>query len=245
MKILVCLSKSPDTTAKIRFTDDKKKFDEEGVEFIINPNDDFAIAKAVELKEEKDAEVTVINVGKKDTEQIIRKALAIGADQAIRVDAEPLDAYFVATQIAEHAKEEDYDLILTGRETINYNGAQVSGMLAEMLDLPYVSGSPGLNIKNGSAEVVREIEGGEQTVEIDMPCLISAQENIAEPKIPNMRGIMTARKKPLEVVEPKEVDKLTTVEYYDTPPPKGECKLVDPENIDEFIDLLHNDAKVI
>ncbi len=245
MKILVCLSKSPDTTAKIRFTEDNTKFDEEGVEFIINPNDDFAIAKAVELQEEKEAEVTIINVGKKDTEQIIRKGLAIGADQAIRVDAQPLDAYFVAAQIAEHAKEEDYDLILTGRETINYNGSQVPGMLAEMLDLPFVCGSPGLNIQNGTAEVVREIEGGEQKVEVDMPCVISAQENIAEPKIPNMRGIMSARKKPLDVIEPKEVDQLTSVEYYDTPPPKGECKLVDPENLDEFIDLLHNDANVI
>src|ERR1051326_2525975 len=202
MKFLVCISQVPDTTTKITFTPDKKALNTQGVQFIINPFDEIALTRALELKESLGGTVTVINVGAANTEPNIRKALAIGADDAIRVNAEPTDAFFVASQLAEVAKKNNYDIILTGRESIDYNGAQVGTMLAELLNLPSVSVATRLDVSGAEATVEREIDGGKEVVSVKLPFVASAQKGMAEPRIPNMRGIMSARTKPLAVVEP-------------------------------------------
>lgn len=244
MKILVCVSKVPDTTTKIQFTDNGTKFDETGVQFIANPYDEwYALVRAVELKESLGGEVTVINVGPAANEQVIRKCLAIGADKAIRVDAEPSDALYTARQIAAHAQ--GYDLILLGKETIDYNGSVLGGMLAELLDLPYVSLSSKLEVDGNVATIARDIEGGKEILKVTMPFVASAQKGMAEARIPNMRGIMQARTKPLEVVAPVEAAAGSRVTAYELPPAKGNVKLVDPENMDELVRLLHEEAKVL
>jgi len=249
MKILVCVSKVPDTTSKINFTDNNTRFDSNGVQWIINPYDEwYALVRAIELKEEKggDSKVVVMHVGPKENEQIIRKALAIGADEAVRVDMEALDTYNTAFQIAEYARNESFDLILTGKETIDYNGAALAGMMAGMLDLPFVSFASKLDIENeGTAILRREIEGGEEVVEAPLPLVVSAQKGMAEARIPSMRGIMQARTKPLTVVEAKEAPVLTRIVKYEKPAAKSGCKYIDPEHPEELIDLLHNEAKVI
>ena len=245
MKILVCISKTPDTTTKIAFKDNNTKFVTDGVQFIINPMDEFALTRALELKEKLSGTVTIINVGLVDTEPIIRKAFAIGADDGIRVDAEPTDSFFTATQIAHHAKEVGYDLILLGRETIDFNGSQVGGMIAEILDLPFVAGCSRLDVEGEKLNMDREIEGGKETLTVKFPCIASCQEGIAEPRIPNMRGIMSARTKPLKVVPSAGNEMLTAVSVYEMPPAKGGCKYVDAQNAEELINLLHNEAKVI
>ncbi len=249
MKILVCISKVPDTTSKINFTDNDTRFDSNGVQWIINPYDEwYALVRAIELKEEKggDSKVVVIHVGPKENEQIIRKALAIGADEAVRVDMEALDTYNTAFQIAEYARNEQFDLILAGKETIDYNGAALGGMLAGMLDLPFISFASKLDIgDDGTAVLKREIEGGEEEVEAPLPLVISAQKGMAEARIPSMRGIMQARTKPLTVVEAKEAPVLTSIVKYEKPAAKSGCKYIDPEHPEELIDLLHNEAKVI
>lgn len=246
MKILVPIAKVPDTTSKIGFTDGNTKFSTDGVTFIMNPTDEwYALVRACELKEKQGGEVVVIHVGGADAEQIIRKALAIGADRAVRVDADPTDAYFVAAQIAEHAKSENYDLIITGKETIDYNSFQVGGMIAELLDLPCVALVQKLEIENGVATMKREIEGGTETVEVKLPLVVCAQKELAEARIPNMKGIMGARTKPLAVVAANGAEKLTAVSTYSLPEKAKEVKLIDKDNVAELIRLLHEEAKVI
>lgn len=245
MKILVCITHVPDTTSKIAFTDDNTKFDKNGVQFIIGPYDDYALARAVELKEAHGGSVTVLNVGTAETEPTIRKALAIGADDAIRVDAEPLDSYSVAKNIAHYAKEGEYDLILMGRESIDFNSGLVHGMVGELLNLPSFSPVMQLDIEGDTAKMSREIEGGKEFLEVKLPFVAGCQEPIAEWKIPNMRGIMTARTKPLNVVPASEETVQVSTEKFELPPEKGEVKLVDPENPEELVNLLNNEAKVL
>ncbi len=245
MKILVCITHVPDTTSKIAFTDNNTKFSEAGVQFIIGPYDDYALAKAVELKESLGCTVTVVNVGEVSTEPTIRKALAIGADDAIRVNAVPVDAVFVAQQIAHVAKQESYDLILMGRESIDYNSGVVHGLVGGMLGIPAISPVMGLEIGGNTAKLIREVEGGKETLEVSMPLVAGCQEPIAEWKIPNMRGIMTARTKPLKVVEPTSSSAASKVLNYDNPAQKGPVKLIDPENAEQLIDLLRTEARVL
>lgn len=245
MKILVCITHVPDTTSKISFTDNNTKFNKAGVQFIIGPYDDYALARAVELKEQHGGSITVLNVGEADTEPTIRKALAIGADEAVRVNAFPTDAYFVARQIVAHAQAGNYDLILMGRESIDFNGGQVHSMVGELMGIPSVSPVMKLEVSGNTASIQREIEGGKESMELEMPFVAGCQEPIAEWKIPNMRGIMSARSKPLNVVEPTSDKQHTTVESFQLPPAKGAVKLIDPDNLDELVKLLKNEAKVL
>ena len=246
MKLLVCISKAPDTTTKISFTDNNTQFNEAGVQYIVNPYDEwYALVRALEITESNGGTVTTITVGTAADDPTIRKALAIGANDAVRIDAEPKDAYFVAKQIAEYAKDKDYDMILTGKETINYNGAQVSGILAELLNLPFVSLATKLDLNGNSATLERDVAGGVEVVEVNTPFVISAAKGMAEQRIPNMRGIMAARTKPLNVVPAVEQENLTSVVSYSMPEEKSGCKYIDPENMEELIELLHNEAKVI
>jgi electron transfer flavoprotein beta subunit len=244
MKILVCISHVPDTTSKINFIENSTKFDTTGVQFIIGPYDDYALARAIELKEATPGTlVTVINIGLAETESTIRKALAIGADDAIRVNAEPTDSFFVASQLAEHAK--GFDLILMGRESIDYNGGVVHAMVGELLGIPSLSPVMKLNIEGTKVKMEREIEGGHETVEANLPLVAGCQEPIAEWKIPNMRGIMSARTKPLKVVEPKAVDKTVVVQKFELPPSKGAIKMISADNVAELVTLLKTEAKVL
>ncbi len=246
MKILVCISKSPDTTSKIAFTDGNKKFDENGVQYIVNPYDEwYALVRGLELKETLGGNLTIVTVGTAADEAIIRKALAIGADDAVRIDADPTDAYATAMYIADYAKANNFDLILTGKETINYNGSQVAGMIAEALNLPFVSLATKLDIQGGIAKMEQEIVGGIQVVEANLPLVVSCAKGMAEQRIPNMRGIMAARTKPLTVVTPTAVEDLTSYVEYGLPAAKSAVKLIDPNNMDELVALLHNEAKVI
>ncbi|MFN5846776.1 MAG: electron transfer flavoprotein subunit beta/FixA family protein, partial [Flavobacteriia bacterium] len=211
MKILVCISKSPDTTSKIAFTEGNTKFDENGVQYIVNPYDEwYALVRALEIKETLGGNVTIITVGSATDEAVIRKALAIGADDAVRIDADPTDAYFTAVQIADYARSNSFDLVLTGKETINYNGSQIGGMIAEALDLPFVSLATNLDVNGTSLTLEREIVGGLQVVEVVLPAVVSCAKGMAEQRIPNMRGIMAARTKPLQVVTPTAADNMTT-----------------------------------
>ncbi len=246
MKILVCVSKVPDTTSKITFKDENSVFNTDGVQFIMNPTDEwYALVRAIELKEQHGGSVTLVNVGGAENDQVIRKGLAVGADDAVRINMDATDAYQVAGQIASYAKDQGYDLIIAGKETIDYNGFEVGGMLAEFMDLPYVALATHMDVADGKATVNREIEGGEETVEISLPAVISAQKGMAEQRIPNMRGIMQARTKPLQVVDPSDVEALTGIAHYELPPARSNVKLVDADNIDELVNLLHNEAKAI
>ncbi|MBL4593525.1 MAG: electron transfer flavoprotein subunit beta/FixA family protein [Flavobacteriales bacterium] len=246
MKILVCISKAPDTTAKIAFTDGDTKFDENGVQFIVNPYDEwYALVRGLELKEANGGTVTVLNVGGADSDPIIRKALAIGADDAVRIDAETTDALYVAKQIANYAKEQGYDIVLSGKETIDYNGSQVGGMVAELMDVPYISLASKLELNGNTATLEREIEGGVEVLEVNTPFVLSAAKGMAEARIPNMRGIMAARSKPLTVVPASEATTSTTIKGFTLPPAKSGCRYVDADNVEELIDLLHNEAKAI
>ncbi len=245
MNILVCITHVPDTTSRIAFTDNNTQFDKSGVQFIIGPYDDYALARAVELKEAHGGKVTVLNVGEAETEPTIRKALAIGADEAIRVNAFPSDSFFVAQQIAAAAKEGDYDLILMGRESIDFNGGMVHGMVGELLGLPSISPVMRLDIDGSNATISREIEGGKEKLEVSLPFVAGCQEPIAEWKIPNMRGIMSARTKPLNVVDPADNTTKSEVSAYELPPAKGAVKMVDADNVAELVSLLKNEAKVI
>jgi electron transfer flavoprotein beta subunit len=245
MKILVCITNVPDTTSKISFTDNNTKFNASGVQFIIGPYDEYALSRAIELKEALGGSVTVLNVGEADTEPTIRKALAIGADDAIRVNAFPKDAQFVAAQIVAIAKVENYDLILMGRESIDFNGGLVHGLVAEALGIPSVSPIMKLDIDGNLAKMAREIEGGKEYVEATLPLVAGCQEPIAEWKIPNMRGIMSARTKPLKVVEPVASENGVTMLAYELPPAKGACKMIDASTPEQLFDLLKNEAKVL
>ena len=245
MKILVCITHVPDTTSRIAFTDGDTKFDTNGVQFIIGPYDDYALARAVELKEQSGGSITVLNVGGPESDPTIRKALAIGADDAIRVNAEPTDSLFVAAEIANVAKDGGYDLILMGRESIDFNGGMVHGMVGEILGIPSISPVMTLDIEGDTAKLSREIEGGKEYLEVKMPFVAGCQEPIAEWKIPNMRGIMSARTKPLNVVEPSANQSGTKLQKFEMPPAKGAVKMIDADNVAELVNLLKNEAKVI
>lgn len=245
MKILVCLSNVPDTTSKITFTDNNTKFNTAGVQFIINPYDELALTRALEITEKQGGTVTTITVGLAETEPSIRKGLAIGATDAVRVNAEATDAYFVAEQIAAYAKSEGFDLILTGREGIDYNSGQVAGLLGEMLGLPSVNVITSIEIENGIATMERDIDGGKEKVTCKLPLVASAQKELTEPRIPNMRGIMAARSKPLKVVEATGTEKTSATVAFDLPPAKGGVKLIAPEDAASLIGILHNDIKII
>jgi electron transfer flavoprotein beta subunit len=247
MKVLVCISKTPDTTAKIAFTEGNTKFDENGVQWIINPYDEwYSLVRAIELKE-KDPAVTIhlVTVGGADAEPIIRKALALGGDEAIRVNNTSNDSMVVAQEIAAVAKEGSYDLILTGKETIDYNSASIGSMLSALLDQNYIAPATKLEIDGTKAIVTREIDGGEETAETNLPLIISCQKGMAEQRIPNMRGIMAARTKPLKVVEASIQTATTSIQQFDLPPAKSGVKLIDPTQMDELVRLLKEEAKVI
>jgi len=246
MKILVCISKTPDTTAKIAFTQNNTKFASEGVQWIINPYDEwYALVRAIELKEKDPATVLhLVTVGTADTEPIIRKALAIGGDEAVRVNADSQDPFYIAAQIAEVARQGAYDLIFTGKETIDYNGSAIGGMVAELLDLPYISLATKFDLNGTTATVIRETEGGEETDEVSLPLVVSCQKGVAEQRIPNMKGIMSARTKPLKVVEPVAIEPLTSIVAFELPPAKAGVKLVPADNPAELIRLLHEEARV-
>jgi len=248
MKILVCISNVPDTTTKIKFVD-SKELDKTGVQWIINPWDELALTRALELKEASAGaikNITVVNVGSIDTEPTIRKALAVGADDAIRINTVGKDAFQVATQIAEVAKNENFSLIFTGIESADSNGVSVGGMLAELLEMTSISSVSGVNFEGGEFKVKREIDGGTELLAVKTPFLATVQKGIAiNPRIPAMRGIMQARTKPLKVVEPVAVEALVEFTTYEMPKPKGKCKMIDAENVKELVNLLHNEAKAI
>ncbi len=245
MNILVCIAKVPDTTTKITFTENNTKFNADRVQWVINPLDEFALTRAIELKEALGGKITVINVGLADTEPLIRKAFAIGADDGIRVNAEPSDCLFVGSQIAHFVKEGAYDFVFTGRETTDYEGAQVGGVIAEYLGWPLVAGVPKFDYDGTTATLEREVEGGKEKLTVAPPFVVSIQEGVCEPRIPSMRGIMSARTKPLNVVDPVEGGAFVSVQSFELPPPKGECKYVEADNAEQLIDLLHNEAKAL
>ncbi len=246
MKILVCISKAPDTTSKIAFTDNNSKFDENGVQYIVNPYDEwYALVRALELKETLGGSVTIISVGAADYEPVIRKALAIGADEAVRIDAAESDSLFVAKQIANYAKGKGFDIVFCGKETINYNGSVVPGMIAELLDIPYVALAHKIDIAGNTATIEREIVGGEEVLEVNTPFVISAAKGMAEQRIPNMRGIMAARTKPLATEAASAAEPSTSIKGYSLPPAKSGCKYITPENAGDLIRLLHEEAKAI
>jgi electron transfer flavoprotein beta subunit len=245
MKILVCLGNVPDTTTKIKLSDGKP--DLTGAQWVINPWDELALTRAMELVEDASnnvASVSVATVGLVSCEPTMRKALAIGANDAFRIDADPTDAYYTAVQLAQVAK--DYDIVLTGIENADYNGSNVGGMLAELLGFASVSAVSSLNVEGDIIKINREVDGGKESISMNAPVVLTVQKGIAiDPRIPAMRGIMMARKKPLNVISAVEVDNLTEIVEYEMPQPKGACKLIDPENVSELVDLLRNEAKVI
>ncbi|MCC6818164.1 MAG: electron transfer flavoprotein subunit beta/FixA family protein [Bacteroidia bacterium] len=245
MKILVCMSVVPDTTTKVTFTDNDTKFNTQGVQFIINPYDELSLTRALEIAEKNGGTVTVATVGTAETDAVIRKALAIGANDAIRINAEPKDAQFVSEQLAAVAKANGYDMILTGRESIDYNGGQVCGLLGALLDWPSVNVCTKIDIQNGRAEFERDIDGGRQTLSSSLPVVASAQKDLCEPRIPNMKGIMAARTKPLQVIEPISTDLASTYVNFETPASKQAVRMIDAENAGQLIDILKNEAKII
>tara|TARA_R110000765_G_scaffold305903_1_gene399753 strand:- start:74 stop:820 length:747 start_codon:yes stop_codon:yes gene_type:complete len=248
MKILVCISHVPDTTSKINFTSDNKEFDTNGVQFVINPNDEFGLTRAMWFKEKQGATVDVVNVGGAETEPTLRKALAIGADEAIRIDTKAQDGFQVATELSKVVQDGGYDLVIAGRESIDYNGGMVPGMLAALTGANFVNTCISLEVEGNTATAVREIDGGKETVTATLPLIIGGQKGLVEEsdlRIPNMRGIMMARKKQLKVLAPTAEKMETSTVSFEKPAPKGAVKLVSPDNLDELINLLHNEAKVI
>ncbi len=246
MNLLVCISKTPETTSKIGFTDNNTTFATDGVQYIMNPYDErYALVKALEVKEALGGTVTVINVGPAANDVIIRKALAIGADEAVRVDAEPKSAVFVAQQIAAYAKDKAYDMILTGKETIDYSGGLVGGMVAELMGTPFMSFVSNLDVADGKVTATCDIEGGVELISASLPVVVSASKGLAEQRIPNMRGIMMAKRKPLNVVEAQSADDHVSIKGYTLPAEKSGVKLVDAENMDELVRLLHEEAKAL
>ena len=246
MKLLVCISQTPDTTTKIKFANGDTEFDTNGVQFIMNPYDEwYALVRALELKEQVGGSVTLFHVGPKSNETVIRKGLAIGADNAVRVDAEASSSMFTGTQIAAYAKTEGFDIILMGKETIDYNGSEVAAITSELLNMPFVSYGTKMEIVGNTATIDRDIEGGIETIEVDTPFVLSCAKGMAEQRIPNMRGIMMAKRKPITVIPPVETADTVSVTKYEYPAAKTGVKLVDPENMDELVNLLHNEAKVI
>jgi electron transfer flavoprotein beta subunit len=246
MKILVCVSKTPDTTAKISFNSDSTEFNGAGVQFIMNPYDEwYALVRAVDLAKATSGTVTLINVGTVEDEQIIRKGLALDANDAVRIDMAPKSAMNTAFQIAEYAKANGFDLVFTGKETIDYNGSEVGAMVAEYLDMPFISYASKLDMIGKTATIERDIEGGVEVIEVDTPFVLSAAKGLAEQRIPNMMGIMKAKSKPLAVVAPQPFNDLSTVTKFDMPPAKAGVKMISPDNMEELVRLLHEEAKVI
>ena len=248
MNILVCISSVPDTTSKINFTENNTKFDKNGIQFVINPNDEFGLTKALQLKEANGGSVKVITVGDTTVEPVIRKALAIGADSAIRINKIATDSYSTAALIASYLKENPVDLIIAGKESSDYNGGAVPAMIAEILGLAFVNACNNMEVSAKSATVTREIDGGKETLIANLPLVIGGQKGLVEEadlRIPNMRGIMQARTKPVEVIEAEEVEDFTTSVNFKKPAEKGACKLVDADNVSELVNLLHSEAKVI
>jgi electron transfer flavoprotein beta subunit len=248
MKILVCISHVPDTTSKINFANGDSEFDTNGVQYVINPNDEFGLTRAIWFQEQQGATVTVVNVGGPETEPTLRKALAIGANEAIRVNANPADGFFVARQLAEVIKNGGYDVIIAGKESLDYNGGMVPGMIAGILGYNFLNSCTSLTVDGTSVKAVREIDGGKETVSTTLPLIIGGQKGLVEEKdlrIPNMRGIMTARTKVLTILEPVETSINTKAVKFEKPAPKSAVKLIAADNLDELINLLHNEAKVI
>lgn len=247
MKILVAISKAPDTTAKITFKDNNTVFNEDGVQWIINPYDEwYVLVRAIEIKEASaDTILHLVNVGDNSSDVILRKALALGGDEAIRVDLKPKDSYSVAAQIAAVAADGGYDLVMTGKETIDYNSGSVGGMLAELLDIPYIPIATKLTIEGDKITVVKEIEGGEQTDEVSAPLVISCAKGMAKQRIANIRNVMAARTKTIRVVEPKALDAFTETVAFELPSAKSGVKLIEAGQEDELVRLLHEEAKVI
>ena len=248
MKILVCISHVPDTTSKINFTNNDSEFDINGVQFVINPNDEFGLTRAIWFQEQQSANVTVVNVGGPETEPTLRKALAIGANDAIRVNATPTDSFFVAQQLAEVIKKGDYDIIIAGKESLDYNGGMVPGMIAAILGINFLNSCTSITVDGNNVKAIREIDGGKETISTSMPIIIGGQKGLVEEKdlrIPNMRGIMTARTKTLTVLEPVNASVNTKAVKFEKPAPKSAVKLISADNLDELINLLHNEAKVI
>ena len=245
MKVLVCVSNVPDTTTKVTFSGDNTQFNTAGVQYILNPYDEIALARAIELTEGGKGTVTIIHVGEISSEPTMRKALAIGADDAVRINATPRDAYFVAAQIADYAKEKGFEMILTGRESIDYNGSQLASMIGEFMDIPSISIIKKLDIDGNKASLVREIEGGKEMLTVSFPFVASCAEGVAEPKIPNMRGIMSARTKPLEVIEVSSVEKLLDFRFYSIPAPRGSVTMLGADETEKLVDLLRTRSKVI
>ncbi|MDB5226885.1 MAG: electron transfer flavoprotein subunit beta/FixA family protein [Bacteroidota bacterium] len=247
MKFLVCISLVPDTTTKISFVENDTKFNTDKVQWILNPYDEwYALVRALELKEANGGNVTVVNVGTAENDQVIRKALAIGADDAIRIDLSgDVDSFAIASEIAAVAKTGGYDMILLGKETISYNSSNVGGMLAELLDLPFVSYASKMDLNGNVAHIERDIEGGKEILEVALPFVVSCAKGMAEARIPNMKGIMGAKSKPLNVVAPQGVASLTSVVKYELPPPKSAVKLIPADHPEQLIELLHTEAKII
>ncbi len=248
MKLLVCVSKTPDTTSKIAFTAGGSEFDSSGIQYIMNPYDEwYALVRALELKEAQGGTVTMINVGPAANDTVIRKGLAIGADDAVRIntDGEPKSALFVAKQIAAHASAEGYDVIFLGKETIDYNGSEVGAMVAELLDMPFISYASHMDMNGNVATIARDIEGGTEVIEVETPFVLSAAKGLAEQRIANMQGIMKAKTKPLKVVEPVAFEDQAVVLRYELPKAKSAVKLIDPNDMEELVRLLHEEAKVI
>ena len=248
MNILVCISSVPDTTSKINFTENNTKFDKNGIQFVINPYDEFGLTKAIMLKEKFQANVSVITVGDASVEPVMRKALAIGADKAVRINMQPMDSFSTANEIANYVKQNNYDIVIAGKESSDYNSGAVPGIISEILDIPFVNACNGLSIDGEQVNLSREIDGGIEKIQTKTPLIIGGQKGLVEEselKIPNMRGIMMSRKKPLTIIEPKFKKFQTKTVKYEKLPPKSEVKLVNPENINDLIDLLHNEAKVI
>jgi len=248
MKILVCISHVPDTTSKINFTNNDSEFDANGVQFVINPNDEFGLTRAMWFQEQQAASVTVVNVGGPETEPTLRKALAIGANDAIRINASPTDSFFVAKQLSEVIKNGDYDIVIAGKESLDYNGGMVPGMIAAILGINFLNSCTSITVDGNNVKAIREIDGGKETISTTLPIIIGGQKGLVEEKdlrIPNMRGIMTARTKTLTVLEPIDALVHTKAVKYEKPSPKSAVKLISADNLDELINLLHNEAKVI
>jgi electron transfer flavoprotein beta subunit len=249
MKILVCISNVPDTTTKIKFVEGNTSIDTTGIQWVINPWDELSLTRALELKDDAASgikSVTVLHVGPATAEPTIRKALAIGADDAIRVNAETSDAWFVAAQIAEVVKKEQFDIIMCGIESSDYNGSVVGGMISEFLGIPSVSAVSGIKIEYGQPVMTREIDGGKEVVTVPAPFVAIVQKGIAkEPRIAAMRGIMMARSKPVKLVEPFIIEPLTQIAIFEKPTARAACKYIDADNPAQLIDLLQNEAKII
>ena len=248
MNILVCISSVPDTTSKINFKNNNQEFDDNGVQFVINPYDEFGLTKSVMLKQELGAKVTVLSVGGPTFDPILRKALAIGADEAVRINMNPLDSFVVANEVSNYINDNEFDLIICGRESIDYNGGAVPGMVSELLSMPFVNACIGLAVEGSKVILIREIDGGKETVSINFPAIIAGQKGLVEESellIPNMRGIMQSRSKPLSVLEPSDQEIRTNSVSFSLPDKKQDCTMIDKNNVEDLVNLLHNEAKVI